>query len=80
MKAPPNHLGIVIDSMNLFGVALLPQDDSAKEFLKEMHDSLPFLGNKILKLEKEADSKWVTQFLSVCKAHHDFVQKNFAAV
>lgn len=63
MKAPSNHMGIVVDSMNLFGAGLLPQDDSAKEFLKEMHDSLPFLGNKILKLEKEADSKWVTLLL-----------------
>lgn len=51
-KAPPNHIGIVIDSMNLFGSALLPADDSAKEFLKEIYDSLPFLGNKILKMEK----------------------------
>jgi hypothetical protein len=80
LKAPPNHIGIIIDSMNLFGSALLPADDSAKEFLKEIYESLPFLGNKILMMEKPLDTAWVTQFLLVCKAHYEFIAKNFAAV
>jgi len=76
-KAPPNHIGIVIDSMNLFGVALLPADDTAKDYIKEIFDSLPFLGNKILNLNKEPDTKWVESFMAVCKAHFQFILKNF---
>ena len=78
-KAPVNHIGIILDSFSLFGAGLLPADDTGKDFLKEMHEVLPFLGNKILNLNKEADTKWVQSFLAVCKAHFDFVHKNYAA-
>lgn len=79
-KAPVNHIGIVLDSLNLFAVGLLPADETGKEFVTEIHDTLPFLGNKILKMEKEGDSKWVSAFMEVCKAHHIFILKNFNAV
>jgi hypothetical protein len=79
-KAPVNHMGIILDSFSLFGAGLLPADDTGKEFLKEMHDSLPFLGNKIIKMDKANDTKWVESLLAVCKAHFQFVNKNYDAV
>lgn len=79
-KAPPNHIGLVVDSMSLFGAVMLPQDDTAKDYLKEIHESLPFLSNKILKLDKEADTKWVEAFMAVCKAHFAFVHKRYDAI
>lgn len=58
----------------------MPADETGKEFLKEMHDALPFLGNKIRKLEKESDTKWVEALLAFCKAHFEFVNKNWSAI
>jgi len=51
---------MVIDSFNLFGAGQMSLDEAtAKDYLKEIYESLPFLGNKILKMEKANDSKWV---------------------
>lgn len=73
-------MGVLLDSFTLFGAGLLPADETGKEFLKEMHDALPFLGNKILKMEKASDTKWVHALLVVCKAHFDFISKNYSAI
>lgn len=79
-KAPVNHMGVILDSFSLFGAGLLPADETGKEFLKEMHDALPFLGNKILNMKKEGDTKWVESLMAVCKAHFQFINKNFSAI
>jgi hypothetical protein len=80
MKAPVTHIGLLLDSFNLFGAGLITNDETGKEYLKEIYDSLPFLSNKILKLEKENDTKWAEALMAICKAHHSFIQKNFDAV
>jgi hypothetical protein len=60
LKAPPNHIGMVLDSFNLFGAGQMSLDEAtAKDYLKEIYESLPFLGNKILKMEKANDTNWV---------------------
>jgi len=79
MKSPPQHMKLVSDAMALFGFQLLQNDDDSKEYFKESHLALPFVGNKILKLEKAADTTWVEKFMALNKAHYDFVVKNFEA-
>lgn len=74
MKAPPHHMGLISDSIQLFCPQLLTNDEDSKEFFKEMHGALPFPGNKILMMDKEKDTKWVNAFLDFCKTHYTFVE------
>jgi len=41
---------------------------------------LAFLGNKILKMEKDLDTKWHDAYMEVAKAHFDFMMTNWKAV
>jgi hypothetical protein len=73
MKAPPNHIALVSDSLSLFCPFLIEDSEDGKEFFKETYSTLPFPGNKVLKLEKELDTKWHDAFMEVMKGHYDFV-------
>lgn len=79
MKAPQHHMALICDAMNIFGSSMLGNDEDSKEFYKETHNALPFPGNKILKMDKELDTKWVNAFLDICKAHFTFVLANLQA-
>jgi len=79
LKAPPHHMAVICDAMGIFGNALLGNDDDSKEFYKETCGAVQFPANKILKLDKEPDTKWVNSITGICKAHFDFVMGNFAA-
>lgn len=72
-KAPPNHLQTIIDGFNLFGWISLNAGDELKDFMKEMYEAIFFYGNKILKLEKELDSKWFNAYKDLCEAQFNFI-------
>ncbi len=72
-KAPQNHLQTIIDGFNLFGWISLNAGDELKDFMKEMYEAIFFYGNKILKLEKELDSKWFNSYKDLCEAQFNFI-------
>lgn len=37
-------------------------------------------GNKILRMDKEKDTKWVESFMAICKAHFTFILSNFSKI
>lgn len=41
--------------------------------MKEMYEAIFFYGNKILKLEKELDSKWFNAYKDLCEAQFNFI-------
>lgn len=47
--------------------------DELKDFLKEMYDAIFFYGNKVLKLDKELDTKWFEAYKDLCEAQFNFV-------
>lgn len=42
--------------------------DELKDFMKEMFDAVFFYGNKVLKLEKELDTKWFNAYKDLFEA------------
>jgi len=79
-KSPINHMGIVLDSIGLFGSSTMAPDSSGSDYIGEIYETLPFLGNKILKDNKEADNKWVEAFLDITKAHKNFLKAKWVQV
>ena len=65
-KAPKYHMELLCNTCGIFSTFLLENNDDAKEYFKEQHNSLPFPGNRIRKLEKELDSAWVDCYLDLC--------------
>lgn len=51
-----------------------------KDYFKEMHLCLPNNGNKILKMDKENDTKWCNAFVEFFDAHVAFIKKNWNAL
>jgi len=72
-KAPPNHLKAVVDGYQLFQWPFYPSQDELRDNVKEFFGQIPFYGNKVIKLEKEADTKWYTAYLDLAQSVHDFL-------
>lgn len=72
-KAPPNHLQTVIDGFSLLSWFVFGNSEELYDFTTEYYNAIFFYGNKVLKLEKEKDSKWFNAYADLCKAHFDFV-------
>ena len=77
-KVPVQHAGLVNDALALFACHAWEANGGSVDYMKELHDALPFRGNKILKMDKPADTNWVNAFMAVCTAMRDFyVEKWF---
>lgn len=79
-KAPPNHMQTLVDALNIFGVVFMTPGDDMKDYLKEMYEAIYFYGNKVLKLDKDLDTKWFNALSAVCEAHFKFAIKNIDSV
>lgn len=79
-KAPPNHLQTVIDGMNMFGYIYLPAGDELRDWIKDIFDQISFYGNKVLKLDKEPDTKWFNAFKDLNSAILAFVLKRLTTI
>jgi len=79
-KAPPNHLQTLVDALGIFGVVFMIPGDDMKDYLKEMYEGIYFNGNKVLKLDKDLDTKWFNALSAVCEAHYKFTIKNIDSV
>lgn len=75
-KSPPNHMQTVIDGFQLFTYVGYPEAAVLKEVVKDFHDQVAFYGNKVLKMDKDLDTKWYNCFKELCGAFHSFVLKN----
>ena len=72
-KAPPHHLQTVLDGIALFGWPFLAYGDELKDMMTEFKDCIFFFGNKVLKLDKPADSAWFEAYKALFEAHFKFV-------
>jgi hypothetical protein len=55
-------------------------DEELKESIKDFHDQISFYGNKVLKLDKDLDTKWYTAFKALTEAILSFVLMNLGKV
>lgn len=78
-KSPPNHMQTVIDGMQMFAYPFF-QGDALKESIKDFFEQISFYGNKVLKMDKELDSKWYSAFRTTNEAILSFVLMNMAKV
>lgn len=76
-KVPVQHAGLVNDALAMFACHAWEANGGSVEYMKELHEALPFRGNKILKMDKEADTNWVNAFMAVCKAMKDFYEEKW---
>lgn len=78
-KSPPNHMQCMIDGMQMFAYPFF-NDEELKESIKDFHDQISFYGNKVLKLDKDLDTKWYTAFKALTEAILSFVLMNLGKV
>lgn len=78
-KAPPNHLQTVIDGMQMF-VYPFYQGDALKETIKDFFEQISFYGNKVLKLDKDLDTKWYNAFKDLNAAILAFILMKLSTI
>jgi len=79
-KAPPNHLQTLIDGINLFNYAFFAPGDELRDALKDIFDQVQFYGNKVLKIDKDLDTKWYNAYKDICNAVLAFVLERVSTV
>ena len=66
--------------MNMFGYIYLPAGDELRDWIKDIFDQISFYGNKVLKLDKEPDTKWFNAFKDLNSAILAFVLKRLTTI
>ncbi len=69
----------VISGLQMFSYPFY-DDEAIKDVMTSHYEEVSFPGNKVLKLGKDLDSKWVSAFKDSCTAIHQFILKNLRTV
>lgn len=68
-KSPRDHLQTVISGLQMFSYPFY-DDEAIKDVMTSHYEEVSFPGNKVLKLGKDLDTKWVSTFKDNCTAIH----------
>ena len=74
-KSPPNHLQVVIDSLNMFNYPFYSLED-LEDVIKDTCSQIDFYGNKVLRENKPEHEAWYNSFKDLNQAILSFVLKN----
>jgi hypothetical protein len=72
-KSPPNHMQTFIDATAMFCFLGFEDVATLKEVITDSCGQVDFYGNKILKLDKELDTKWYNSFRDLNQSMMSFV-------
>lgn len=69
----------VIDGMQMFVYPFF-QGDALKESMKDFFEQISFYGNKVLKLDKDLDTKWFNAFKDLNAAILSFILMKLSTI